>query len=126
MPYENPVFYTIEFVRGDNYVAQVDLYLDDSALDLSSYEIVWAAKRSRRDPDSKAVVTKKKSLGGITLDGVISNRAFISLSKVETKKFEAAAEYVWDLRIQHTVNETIATPLTGNLMASRPVVRSVV
>jgi len=81
----------LSFYRGDAFSFDVDLILNDVAVNLNEYTVFFTIKRRKTDPDSKAVARKNSgspsssNSGGIDTIDAATGKARIVLLHQDTK-----------------------------------------
>jgi hypothetical protein len=112
---------------GDTSMLDVDIYKDDSLLDLSDYLVLFTIKKPfygniglNPSNDENAVITKNSNpSGGIEKHSV--GKVKIQLSSMDTKDI-ADGEYDYDLQISKPdVVDTIITVDSGTISFSKEV-----
>jgi hypothetical protein len=124
MPYESPVFVTIEVEQGASYSADAILYLDDAPAAIADYDLTWTCKRSARLSASKTIFSKSTDAAAeIVADGQVANKAQLNLLPSDTAKLVPGEEYVWDVVAVHKNTGAVYYPYKGTITASLPVTR---
>jgi hypothetical protein len=84
-------------------------------------DMVFTAKRHRRDADADAVIQKSTADGGIT---VIGDEATITIDAADTDSLDDSPALFWDVQVTDTDGKTL-TVATGRLAILRDITRTV-
>jgi len=83
-----------ELIRGDSANISITVTDDNGdGIDLTGYDVWFTAKRSPRDIDNNAVLTKKVS------DGDSEGRVDIDFTPEETNELKPRS-YFWDIQLE--------------------------
>jgi hypothetical protein len=118
-PYADP-FQVKETIRqGDSLLYLLQFQNGSGGLDITDYQVVFTAKRSKLDPDSAAVVqTFYKAIPGTqSIGGILP---FEAIPPFSSDQIPPDATYVMDVRYM-TPSGDVATIIEGDLTVLRPV-----
>jgi hypothetical protein len=83
-----------EIIRGDSTSIEVEVTDENGApIDLTDTEVFFTAKKSLRDPDNKAVLSKEVSTGDT--EGIVE----INFTAEETDNLKPRS-YWWDIQLE--------------------------
>ena len=114
---------TLSMVRGDS--AEFSVHLtegDGSDLDLTGLDITFTVKEHRFLDDADALLVKTVG-DGITIVSASEGTLTIAIDPADTSELEHLPTYRWDVQVQS--GGDVRTPLTGRLIISPDVTRTV-
>jgi|SRR5215472_697615 len=118
-PYADP-FNVKETIRqGDSLLYLLQFMNGTGGLDITDYQFVFTAKKSKLDPDSAAVAQTflKTVPGAQTTGGILP---FEAITMDQSKNIPPDATYVMDVRYM-TPGSQAATIIAGEITVLRPV-----
>lgn len=99
----------LSIVRGDTCAWSVAVTFNGAVFSLVGCTLRFTVKRSPKDSDADAVITRTSVGNGISITDAANGLAQIVLTPTHTANLQPLENYVWDLQVT-TVSGQVYTP----------------